>query len=222
MASLAKPDDPFALEMVFVDEEGGKIEATVEGHVYRLSNFGMTANGGKFRAANHEFELVADFMGVLTAVSEEINIKKQGRETRGSIRCAVFGDMVDVVAGFLTAPRNGLPVIIIQFAKVNTYKPLVTATSLLWVSLMMCFKKITSGIWHAHALCMKALSFDYALPYCRDCKRVVFDMTARFKIKLLVTDGEDCAQLIMWDADCFALINKTCRELLTDIPVTFS
>ncbi|KAJ1399820.1 Fgenesh protein [Sesbania bispinosa] len=32
MCVVATPDDPFATRMVFVDEEGGRIEATVQKH----------------------------------------------------------------------------------------------------------------------------------------------------------------------------------------------
>ncbi|KAJ1418044.1 hypothetical protein SESBI_16167 [Sesbania bispinosa] len=206
-------------------------------------------------------DFLMDFMGVLTAVSEEITMNKQGRETRlmlldlvdemGSIRCVVFGDMVDNVAGFLTAPRNGLPVVIIQFAKVNTYKGQVgiqnvmNATKISWNPDIPEAIEFKNGLavheietdldgdfillaiiddvlqedhwWYMSCTCMKALSFDYALPYCRDCKRVVFDMTARYRLKLLVTDGEDCIQVIMWDSDCFALFNKSCHQLLSEI-----
>ncbi|KAJ1407200.1 hypothetical protein SESBI_24521 [Sesbania bispinosa] len=341
MCSLAKPDDPFALEMVFIDEEATVAkqhmmrfaQAVVEGQVYRLTNFGLTANSGKFRAAAHEFKLVfnvgtrlipchsvpiplsglslvkssetketngcsnflLDFMGVLTAVSEEINMKKQGRETRlmlldlvdeGAIRCAIFGDMVDVVAGFINVPRSGLPVVIIQFAKINTYKGVVgiqnvmNASKISWnpdlpeaiefknglavheietnvsigfisdrsrhVSIkeefLSIFPKKTIGQlhlthedgcfivmgiieevileenwWYFACLCMKALSFDLGVPYCRDCKKVVFEMNPRFKLKIVVSDGVDCVQLIMFDAECYSLLNKYCRELLTEI-----
>ncbi|KAJ1377218.1 hypothetical protein SESBI_49105 [Sesbania bispinosa] len=347
MASLAKPNDPYALEMVFIDDEGGRIEATMpknlmmkfsqivaEREVYRLSNFALTENSGKFRAAHHEFKIVFnggtkmircpsvnipvsgfsllktsdinktngcsdylfDFMGVLTAVSEEITMKKQGRETRlilldlvdemGSIRCAVFGDMVDVVAGFLTVPRDGLPVLIIQLAKANIYKGQVgiqnvmNATKFYWnpdlaeaiefknglavhevepelaigfisnrsrqVSMKEEFLTIyprkpigklsvnsedgafiilgvidevlqEENWWYMACTCMKALSFDYGLPYCRDCEKVLFEMNPRFKIKILVTDGEDWVPLLLWDSESYSLMNKNCRELLSEI-----
>ncbi|KAJ1426811.1 Nucleic acid-binding, OB-fold [Sesbania bispinosa] len=61
MASVVKPYDPFATQMLLVDEEG-------------------------------------------------------------DIRLAVFGEMIDVVAGFLSLPRIGLPVLIVHLAKVNLYK----------------------------------------------------------------------------------------------------
>ncbi|KAJ1380361.1 Nucleic acid-binding, OB-fold [Sesbania bispinosa] len=340
MSSLAKPNDPFALQMVFIDEEGGRIEATVpkhlimkfsqavaEGEVYRLSNFGTTANSGKFRAVNHEYKLVfngatklvpcpsvtiplsglsllktsdinktngssnflLDFMGVLTTVSEELTMNKQGRETRmmlldlvdemGSIRCAIFGDTVEVVAGFLTLPRDGLPSLNGSRCQVGIQN-VMNATKFYWnptlpeaiefknglagheietevaigsisersrqVSMKEEFLfiyprksvgklsltnedgcSIVLGVidevlqedhwWYMACTCMKALSFDYTLPYCRDCNKVLFEINPRFKIKLLVTNGDNCVQFIMWDSECFSLLNKTCRQLLSEI-----
>ncbi|KAJ1433733.1 hypothetical protein SESBI_05876 [Sesbania bispinosa] len=307
-------------------------QAVVEGQVYRLNNFGLTANSGKFRAAAHEFKKVfnagtrlipchsvpiplsglslvktseiketndcssflLDFMGVLIAVLEEINMNKQGRETRlmlldlvdemGAIRCAIFGDMVDVVAGFLNVPRSGLPVVIIHFAKINTYKGAVgiqnvmNASKISWnpdlpkaiefkngdrcsigfisdrsrhvstkEEFLTIYPKKTIGQlhlthedgcfivmgiieevileenwWYFAYSCMKALSFDHGVPYCRDCKKVVFEMNPRFKLKIVVSDGVDCVQLIMFDAECYSLLNKSCRELLTKIKVSNS
>ncbi|KAJ1375657.1 Nucleic acid-binding, OB-fold [Sesbania bispinosa] len=267
MASLAKLNDPYALEMVFIDEEGGRIEATVpknfmmkfsqavaEREVYRLSNFGLTENSGKFRAAHHEFKIVFnggtkmipcpsvnisasgfsllktsdinktingcsdflfDFMGVLTAVSEEITMKKQGRETRlilldlvdemlastfylGSIRCAVFDDMVDVVAGFRTVPRDGLPVLIIQLAKASQVgiQNVMNATKFYWNPDLPEAIEFKNG----HAV-----------------HEVEPELAKRFKIKILVTNGEDWVSLLLWDSESYSLMNKTCRELLSEI-----
>ncbi|KAJ1406125.1 Nucleic acid-binding, OB-fold [Sesbania bispinosa] len=65
MCALATPNDPYALELLFVDEEGDKIEAimqkhymhrftnhVVEGHVYKVTNFTVSRNGGKFRTVD--------------------------------------------------------------------------------------------------------------------------------------------------------------------------
>ncbi|KAJ1406608.1 hypothetical protein SESBI_24966 [Sesbania bispinosa] len=109
MDSIATPNDPFSTQMVLIDEESDAIKKT-----------------------NGRSEYLIDFMGIVTAVSEEINLSKEGRETQlmlidlvdemGQIRLALFGDMIDVVAGYLGLPRCGLPVLIIQLAKVNLYK----------------------------------------------------------------------------------------------------
>ncbi|KAJ1380259.1 hypothetical protein SESBI_46154 [Sesbania bispinosa] len=181
MTSVAKPNDPYARQMVFIDEEGGRIEATVpkqhmnkfahalvEGQMYMITNFGLLKNSGKFRAAVHEFKVIFNATTVLSpcqhfsipssrfALMKTDEIKrtqgrsdylfhghgirrfrgdevKQGGEAdhlmlidlvdeMGEIRLALFGEMIDVVADFLSLPRSGLPVLIIQLAKVNLYK----------------------------------------------------------------------------------------------------
>ncbi|KAJ1383838.1 Nucleic acid-binding, OB-fold, partial [Sesbania bispinosa] len=81
---------------------------------------------------NGRSNFLLDFMGVLTAVSEELHLNKEGRQTRmmlldlvdemGKVRCAIFGDLVDVVCGFLPSSMPGLPVVVIQLARVNFYK----------------------------------------------------------------------------------------------------
>ncbi|KAJ1430876.1 hypothetical protein SESBI_07467 [Sesbania bispinosa] len=64
-----------------------------------------------------------DFMGIVTAVSEEIRLNKEERVTHlvlldlvddmGTIRCALFGSLVDTILGCLSQPRTGLPIIIV-------------------------------------------------------------------------------------------------------------
>ncbi|KAJ1425376.1 hypothetical protein SESBI_11087 [Sesbania bispinosa] len=200
MCVVATPNDPFAMQVLLVDEEGGRIEATikkqnmkkfanllVEGQVYKIIDFGITSNFGKFRAAGHDYKLtfngstriipfpnvaipfhglsltkssdilktkgrsdyLVDFMGVLTATSDEMTlVSKDGRETRlllldlvdemGKLRCAIFGDFIDTVAAFLSLPRCGLPVVIVQLARVNIYKGevgiqnVMNASKVLW------------------------------------------------------------------------------------------
>ncbi|KAJ1375580.1 hypothetical protein SESBI_50840 [Sesbania bispinosa] len=62
----------------------------------------------------------------------EMHLRREERDTRlvvidmvdemGQIRCVIFGDLVDIVNGFLALPRDGLLVMIIQLARVNLYK----------------------------------------------------------------------------------------------------
>ncbi|KAJ1377418.1 hypothetical protein SESBI_48918 [Sesbania bispinosa] len=342
--AVATLDDPFATQMLLVDEEGDRIEATVqkhnmkkfanvmvEGHVYKITNFGVMRNTGNFRACAHEFKIVfnanmkiiivpnaaipsmgfclvktsditktsgrsqflLDFMGIVTGVSEEINLNKQGRATRlmlldmvdemGNIRCAVFGQLVDTILGFLALPRQGLLVVIIQLGRVNLYKGevglqnVMNATKIWWnpdIPIAVEFKnslavhEIETDVvisliadrawpvsmsdeflqlyprknagqlhemegffivlatikeiveeelwWYTACTCLKAVNFSRGFPYCDDCKRPVFDLSPRYRIKVLVSDGDDCAHFIMFDSECFSLLNKSCRDLLAD------
>ncbi|KAJ1378503.1 hypothetical protein SESBI_47785 [Sesbania bispinosa] len=188
------------LMLYFLWIKGGRIEATVgkqfirkfdscvvEGEVYKVTDFAIIKNLGKFRATSHGFKLVfnattkllptlvgsipfhglsflktsdimktkghsdylLDYMGILTAVSDEMTMtSRDGRGTRlmqlelvdetGEIRCAIFGDLIDVVAGLLALPRVGLPVVILQVVRVNKYKGevgiqnVMNATKILW------------------------------------------------------------------------------------------
>ncbi|KAJ1404934.1 hypothetical protein SESBI_26229 [Sesbania bispinosa] len=71
MCTVAKPDDPFATQMVFIDGEGGRIEVTVpkqhmqkfaksvvEGEIYMVTNFRLNRNSGRFRACGHDYRMV--------------------------------------------------------------------------------------------------------------------------------------------------------------------
>ncbi|KAJ1376758.1 hypothetical protein SESBI_49607 [Sesbania bispinosa] len=347
MCVVATPNDPYAMQMVFVDEEGRKIEVVVqkqymkkfaqclvEGEVYRITNFGVSSNGGKFRAAGHDYKLsfsactqvtlchgvfipglglslvktsaikktngrsvyLVDFMGVVTIVSKELNINREGRQTRlmlidlvdefGKIRCAVFGDLINVFMEFLALPQHGLPVMIIQFARVNLYKwevgiqNVMNASKILWnpdIPLAVDFKNslvvheiktdvsistitdrrrapsmrdeflklypkksigqlydmVEEGFfiiiatiseivedfkwWYMACSCMRGVSFVDGVHFCEDCNRHVFYMTPRYKVKLVVCDGNDNAHFILWDLDCYSLVNKTRRQMLDDL-----
>ncbi|KAJ1393804.1 hypothetical protein SESBI_34688 [Sesbania bispinosa] len=71
LCPMEQPGSPFAIEMVVIDAQGGKIQATirkpmirkfrgalVEGRVYRMIFFGVVKNTGSYRACRHEFKLL--------------------------------------------------------------------------------------------------------------------------------------------------------------------
>ncbi|KAJ1392343.1 hypothetical protein SESBI_35888 [Sesbania bispinosa] len=344
MAAIATPHDPYALQMLLLDEEGTLIEGTVqkanmqrfsamivEGLVYKITNFNVIKNGGSFRATRHDHkilftvntkviccenvcipslglslkktdeilktngfsEYLLDFMGILSAVSEEIIMVKGEMQKRlvlldlvdemGEVKLAVFGDMVDVVLDLVSQPRIGLPVLIIQLAKVNFYKGQVgiqnvmNATKIWWnpdIPLAVDFKNslavheietdvevrvitprprpvsasdeflklypkkrvgelyelteegsfiIIGNImevvhdgdwWYMACSCMRAVKYGHGMPFCDECKTIVYDLTPRYKIKVMVSDGSDSAHLLMWDNECYSLITRSCRDLL--------
>ncbi|KAJ1430136.1 hypothetical protein SESBI_07920 [Sesbania bispinosa] len=375
MCVVASPNDPYALQMVFVDEQVvsvlvvfhllGQIEATVqkqnllkfthamvEGQVYRISNFIVVKNRGKFRGAHHDFKLLftcttkatpcvgtpisdlgfslmktsdikktngnwnylLDFMGVIIAISEEINVNTQGRQTRlmlldfvdemGEIRFAVFGELINEVVELLSQTTSGLPVVIVQFAKVNLYRGQVgiqnvmNATKLLWnpdlpiavefkngckinnLFMFIIFKLVVLEIetdivismipdrsrpvsmredflrlyprksvgelnetvevvsitnpagcsivmatiaeiledcqwWYMACSCMKSVTYEPGYSYCVDCKCTIFELTPRYKMKLVVTNGDYSAPLILFDSECYSLLQRSCRDMLS-------
>ncbi|KAJ1379646.1 Nucleic acid-binding, OB-fold [Sesbania bispinosa] len=65
------PSNVFSIEIVLVDSEGGRIQASIrkamirkymnsvaEGFVYKMTYFGVVDNGGSYRATSHDFKLL--------------------------------------------------------------------------------------------------------------------------------------------------------------------
>ncbi|KAJ1393448.1 Nucleic acid-binding, OB-fold [Sesbania bispinosa] len=209
MCVVATPNDPFAMKMVFVDEEGEKIEAVVskkhmhrfsnnvvEGLVYKLKNFGVILNGGKLKATGHDYKLnfnastrmvacenaVIPFSGFSLVKSDEIRdtggysdklydeMYKQHKPPilihspfRGKLRCAIFGEMVDTVNNFLSLPRNGLPVLIIQFACVNLYKGEVRIQNVMNASKLWWNPEIAEAVDFKNCLAVHEVESDIGI-----------------------------------------------------------
>ncbi|KAJ1395049.1 hypothetical protein SESBI_33672 [Sesbania bispinosa] len=275
MAPVAKPNDPFATQMVLVDEE---VLFNANTRVIPCQRVGIPLPG--------------------LSLVKTTDIKKTNGKSDfligcvlGEIRLAVFGNMIDVVAGFLTLPRCGLPVLIVQLAKVNLYKGevgiqnVMNATKFLWnpdlveaiefknglavheieteleigiisqrnrpVSLKEEFlhlypNKALSQLqeanedgsliilgtveqllhegfwWYMACKCMKAVSYDDGVPYCEDWESYVYELTPRYKLKMEVGDGTDSVQLILFDSECYALLNKSCRDMLSEQKVSLA
>ncbi|KAJ1423484.1 Nucleic acid-binding, OB-fold [Sesbania bispinosa] len=222
--SKNEPDKPFAIELVFVDAEGGRIQASIqkpmmrkfmniiaEGEVYKMNSFSIVKNDGIYRATRHQFKLIFnsktkvfpvesqlipefglslvssdvilstkgespylfDMMGILTTVSEKKNIKKEGTTTRfivlelvddkGKIRCALFGDYVDIVKEHLAITGTELPVVIIQFAKVNLYKGEVGLINLFNTSRLLWNPQIPEAIQFKQSLAVHEIEVDLAI-----------------------------------------------------------
>ncbi|KAJ1435998.1 hypothetical protein SESBI_04551 [Sesbania bispinosa] len=240
-------------------------------------------------------QYLVDFMGIVTGISEKLTLRKEGRQTclmlidmvdeMGKIRCAIFGQLIDTMKGFLTLSRCGLPVLIIHLARVNLYRGevgiqnLLNASKLFWnpeIPEAIKFKnslavhKIETDVeislisdnrcpvsmreqfltmfprkrvgdlnhmledgtyivlgtitevfqeddwWYIACSCMRAVDFSQGFPYCDDCKREVFNMSHRYKVKILVADQSDSSELIMFDSACYSLLNIPCKGLLSD------
>ncbi|KAJ1399819.1 hypothetical protein SESBI_30043 [Sesbania bispinosa] len=173
---------------------------------------------------------------------------------KGNIRCAIFGQLVEAILGFLASPGTGLPVVIIQEGRVNLYKGevgiqnVMNATEIRWnpdIPLLL-----SSRIVHEiETDVANSIISDRARPiYAREeflqlyprkkvgqlhemveegffivmatIKEIVEEERWWYKIKVLVSAGDDNAHLIMFDSECFSLLNKFCRDLLSDCKVS--
>ncbi|KAJ1426470.1 Nucleic acid-binding, OB-fold [Sesbania bispinosa] len=213
--------------------------SVVEGDVYNVTNFSVTRNSGKFRATHHDYKLtfnantrivpcpffaVPHFMGIVTGISEELNLTKEERQTRlmlidmvdemlsyllwaqvGKIRCAIFGELIDTVKGFLSLPHCDVAISLIS----DNSRP---------ISIRDQFLKMYSWrrVGELNHLLEDGTYIVQGFPYCDGCKREVYDMSPRYKIKILVSDETESTELVMFDSECYSLINISCKSLLAD------
>ncbi|KAJ1430718.1 Nucleic acid-binding, OB-fold [Sesbania bispinosa] len=298
MCAVATPDDPYAMKMLFVDEEGEKIEAVVqkhymhkfaklvvEGEVYKVTNFTVNRNGGKFRASPHDYKLsfnastrvvlcekaIIPFMGLSLLKSNDIKETRgsfdklfgefcpsfvtEGRNTRlmlvdlidemGQIRCAIFGELVDTLNSLLALPRVGLPVMIIQLARVNLYKGEVGIQNLMNASKLLWNPDIPEAVSFKESLVVHEVESDTAISIVSEKYRpvslrdqflnklypnktvrelihlleghpIVMSAKWRYKVKLVVSDGIDSIPLILFDSECYYLLRRQCKDLIAE------
>ncbi|KAJ1403513.1 hypothetical protein SESBI_27221 [Sesbania bispinosa] len=135
MCAVATPNDPFALQ----ENMKRFVKAFVKGDVYKLV-FNANTKVQLCQGISFPFPGLAmvksseirQTLGNSNYLLEEINLNKEGRQTRlmlldlvdeeVDIRCDVFGEMVNTVSGLLSSTTIGLQVVVIQLARVNLYK----------------------------------------------------------------------------------------------------
>ncbi|KAK2411272.1 replication protein A 70 kDa DNA-binding subunit B [Trifolium repens] len=177
------PGETSSIEMVLVDEKGGKIHASIrkqllymfeskieEGEVYQMSYFSVVPQIGVYRTTlhpsklifqmktkvhhvetsdisqygltltslaevcrhSHDYEFLVDVMGLVTGISPEREYVRDGKLTKmvvvqltdasGKLDCALFGDYVYELNKKMGKAGEGLPVLVIQFAKVKIFR----------------------------------------------------------------------------------------------------
>ncbi|KAK2365938.1 replication factor A protein [Trifolium repens] len=185
--AFLNPSEYGSLEMVLIDEKGGKIHASIKkqlmymyesklkaGQVYEISNFAIFPQSGLYRttlhpykiifllktklnpsegagisefgltftkideicAHTHDYEYLVDVIGVVTGMSAEREYVRDGKITKmiiveltdhsGKCECALLGDNVDELNKKIGKSVVGLPIVVIQFAKVKIFRDKVS------------------------------------------------------------------------------------------------
>ncbi|XP_057437330.1 uncharacterized protein LOC130729560 isoform X2 [Lotus japonicus] len=143
--SYTGDNKPVSMELILVDQYGGKIQASIRKILFRkwaevivegniiIPRWGFTLKDSE--AVNGDVvqpEYLVDVLGLLTAASELRTYIKDGISTRmllieisdekGKVECALFGDYADIVSDFIAANANEKPVIVFQLAKIKTFR----------------------------------------------------------------------------------------------------
>ncbi|KAJ1377870.1 hypothetical protein SESBI_48423 [Sesbania bispinosa] len=128
-------------------------------------------------------DYLMDFMGVLLAVSNEKRIMKEGKLTRvivleladekGRIRCSLFGDFVDMVTNFLSEGKNELPIIIIQLARVSSYKGSIVLQNVMNATKLFWNPQIPEAVDFKNGISSNDIDIDVSVGLIEDNTRVM-------------------------------------------------
>ncbi|PNY06911.1 replication factor A protein [Trifolium pratense] len=166
VSAFLNPSETSSIEMVLVDEKGGKIHASIkkqflymfqskieEGEVYKMSYFSVDpqidSDIGEYalslislaevRSHVIDYEFLVDVIGLLTGIYAEREYVRDGKITKmvvleltdstGKCECALFGDYADDITKKLGKGPGGIPVVVIQFAKVKIFRDIVILPS---------------------------------------------------------------------------------------------
>ncbi|KAK2362598.1 replication protein A 70 kDa DNA-binding subunit C [Trifolium repens] len=142
--TFLNPSENGSIEMVLVDENGGKIHATIkkqliymfqtkieEGKTYDISWFAVYPQSDVC-AHTHDYEFLVDVIGYMTGLPAEREYIRDGKITKmviaeltdhsGKCEIALFGDYADDLTKKMGKLSGGLPVVVVQFAKVKIFR----------------------------------------------------------------------------------------------------
>ncbi|KAK2397627.1 replication protein A 70 kDa DNA-binding subunit C [Trifolium repens] len=125
VSAFLNPSETSSIEMVLVDEKGGKIHTTIRKQMLLTSLAEVCGH-------SHDYEFLVDVIGLMTGVSAEREYIGDGKVTKmvvveladasGKCDCALFGDYVGELKKKMGKAGEGLPVVLIQFAKVKIFR----------------------------------------------------------------------------------------------------
>ncbi|KAK2414171.1 replication protein A 70 kDa DNA-binding subunit C [Trifolium repens] len=135
--AFLNPSEYSSLEMVLIDEKGGKIHASIRRQLMYMYETKLK-EGQDFQLCyfSSKWSYLVDVIGVVTGMSAEREYVRDGKITKmiiveltdhsGKCECALFGDYVDELNKKIGKSAVGLPIVVIQFAKVKIFRDKVS------------------------------------------------------------------------------------------------
>ncbi|RYR47897.1 hypothetical protein Ahy_A07g033882 [Arachis hypogaea] len=162
-------------------------------------------------------DFLVDVVGLLVSVSEEKEYDKDGKKMKMAvmelaenelghkIRYALFGEYVDELNRFLSSGYAEQPVVVLQHAKVKAGT---------FVVLAKIAEIVEDGPWwYSACVCGRGVQAESGIYFCQFCNIHVTNVTARFRMKVLVEDSTGISIFVLFDREASYLLNKTCAWL---------
>ncbi|WJX48939.1 hypothetical protein P8452_35436 [Trifolium repens] len=235
--------------MVLIDEKGGKIHASIrkqlmymyesklkEGQGAGISDFGLTfTNIDEICAHTHDYEYLVDVIGVLTGMSAEREYVRDGKITKMIIveltdhsdkcECALFGDYVDEFNKKIGKSVVGLPIVVIQYAKIKIFRDKVSIQNVIHTTRIFVNPDIPEVETFKNSIAVHGIELDSAVPLIGESAKPTPDeeflrmhpkktldelVIPRFRVRLEVSDGKSTLVFVLFDSDMSYIMEKSC------------
>ncbi|KAK2410313.1 replication protein A 70 kDa DNA-binding subunit B [Trifolium repens] len=196
------PGETSSIDMVLVDERGGKIHASIrkqllymfeskieEGEVYQMSYFsvvqhvktsdichyGLTLTSlAEVCRHSHDYEFLVDVMGLVTGISPEREYVRDGKLTKmvvvqlndasGKLDCALFGDYVYELNKKMGKAGEGLPVLVIQFAKDKIFRDQASIQNVINTTRIFVNPDLPEALHFKESIAIHGIELDSKVP----------------------------------------------------------
>ncbi|KAL2903392.1 Replication protein A 70 kDa DNA-binding subunit C [Bienertia sinuspersici] len=158
---------------------------------------------------------LVDVIGGVTEVSKLEITERNGKMNKrleieledleqNRLNCTLWGEFADIMTTYLSTHHGNPIIIIIQFAKIKTWKGVRCLSSSLFATKLLInenigdiedFKKREEKLW------------------CDKCNAYVDDVNARFKLQIRVVDETGNASFVLFDREVAQIIGKSADQL---------
>ncbi|WJX30165.1 hypothetical protein P8452_18733 [Trifolium repens] len=111
----------------------------------------------------------------------------------GKCECALFGDYVDEVNKKIEKSAVGLPIVVIQFAKVKIFRDKASIQNVINTTRIFVNPDIPEVETFKNSIAVHGI-----------------EVIPRFRVKLEVTDGKSTGVFVLFDSDMSHLMEKSC------------
>ncbi|XP_057428167.1 uncharacterized protein LOC130721389 isoform X2 [Lotus japonicus] len=130
-------------------------------------------NTAEILSTGGDSDYLIDIIGLVTSVSREKKYTKADHVTRmieleitddkGKINCALFGNYVDIVKQYVATDGSHMPVVVVQFAKIKTFKGSVVIQNVMNASLILWNPPIAEAVSFRNGLALHGIEADMPL-----------------------------------------------------------
>ncbi|WJX60744.1 hypothetical protein P8452_45916 [Trifolium repens] len=168
--SFLNPSEISSIEMVLIDDKGAKIHASIKKQLLYMFDSKIV----EVCSHTHDYEFLVDVIGLMTGISAEREYIRDGKITKmviveltdasGKCECALFGDYVTELNKKMGKAGEGLPVIVVQFAKIKIFRDEASIQNVINTTRIFINPDIPEAIEFKNSIALRGIDVESVIP----------------------------------------------------------